>query len=101
MATRKDLDKAVLNFSSECDYIGLHAKEDYFPLVGEDGVDVIGVQAGVRSTLRMRLKYFDDNTNYLEIHVVRATSLPKMDTGLGTCDAYVCVVVGDCSFKSR
>lgn len=50
---KKDLDKAVLNFSGDSEHIGQHVKEELFPLAGEDGVDVIGVQAGVRSTVRI------------------------------------------------
>lgn len=49
----------------------------------------------------MRLKYFDLSTNYLEIHLERASALPKMDAGLGSCDAYVVVIVGDYQYKSR
>lgn len=108
MATKKDLDKAVLNFAmgpfsgnNEAGMVGYHVKEEHFPLSGEDGVEVIGVQAGVSSSLRLRLKYFDLNTNYLEIHLNKATSLPKMDAGLGTCDAYCVLIWGDYQFRSR
>merc|ERR1719183_3119424 len=31
----------------------------------------------------------------------KATCLPKMDSGLGTCDAYCKIVVGDYQFKTR
>mmetsp|Transcript_24933 Transcript_24933/g.61250 ORF Transcript_24933/g.61250 Transcript_24933/m.61250 type:complete len:829 (+) Transcript_24933:70-2556(+) len=100
-AIKQDLDKAVLNFAGDCEFIGQHVKEELFPLAGEDGVDVIGVQAGVNSTVRMRLKYFDLNTNYMEINLERASSLPKMDAGLGSCDAYVVLIVGDYQYRSR
>ena len=101
MAAKKDLEKAVLNFSGEEGMIGQHVKEDNFPLVGEDGVEVIGVQAGVNSTVCVRMKYFDLHTNYLEICLEKATSLPKMDAGLGSCDAYCVVMFGDYKYRSR
>uniref|UniRef100_A0A6U4NBC7 C2 domain-containing protein n=1 Tax=Hemiselmis andersenii TaxID=464988 RepID=A0A6U4NBC7_HEMAN len=100
-ALKKDLDKAVLNFSGEAEYIGQHVKEELFPLAGEDGVDVIGVQAGVSSAVRLRLKYFDLTVNYLEICLEKAACLPRMDAGLGSCDAYCVLCFGDYSYKSR
>jgi len=100
-AVKKDLDKAVLNFSGEAEYIGQHVKEELFPLAGEDGVDVIGVQAGVSSAVKLRLKYFDLTFNYLEICLEKAACLPRMDAGLGSCDAYCVLCFGDYSYKSR
>jgi len=81
--------------------IGFHVKEEPFKLGGEDGVDVIGVQAGVNSAIKLRIKYFSRNMTYLELHLERASSLPKMDAGLGTCDAYANVIVGHYNFRSR
>ena len=51
-AARKDGDKALLNFSGDSDCVGLHVKEEQFTLTGDDGVHVIGVQAGVSSQVR-------------------------------------------------
>jgi Ca2+-dependent lipid-binding protein len=62
---------------------------------------VIGVQAGVPSTVRLCLKFFNNNLHYVEIMIDKATCLPKMDSGLGTCDAYCKIVVGDYQFKTR
>mmetsp|Transcript_25090 Transcript_25090/g.51003 ORF Transcript_25090/g.51003 Transcript_25090/m.51003 type:complete len:839 (-) Transcript_25090:34-2550(-) len=95
-------ERAVLNMAGESrGMIGLHVKEEQYPLVGEDGVDVIGVQAGVYSAIRLRIKYFSRSVNYLELHLERASCLPKMDAGLGTCDAYAIVIMGDYHFRSR
>ena len=76
-------------------------KDELYPLSGEDGISVIGVQAGVASAVRLRLKFFSSCCHYLEIHLDRATSLPKMDTGLGTCDAYCLILIGDYHFRTR
>ena len=43
----------MLNFSGDSDCIGLHVKEEQFTLTGEDGIHVIGVQAGVSSQVRL------------------------------------------------
>ena len=61
--------------------MGQHVKDDLYPLSGEDGVSVKGVQAGVDSAVRLRLKFFSCVCNYLEIHLDQATCLPKMDSG--------------------
>lgn len=100
-ARKKDNERAHLNLSGEYDYIGQHVKDELYPLNGEDGISVIGVQAGVPSAVRLRLKFFSAMCNYLEIHLDKATSLPKMDTGLGTCDAYCHILVGDYHFHTR
>eukprot|EP00960_Hanusia_phi_P031064 749049-Hanusia_phi.AAC.6 len=76
VAFKKDGERAQQNFSSDSDVIGLHVKEESFHLVGEDGVEVVGVQAGVISTLRIRLKMFFTGVNYLEILLDRSSSLP-------------------------
>lgn len=78
-----------------------HSLDARSQLRGEDGVAVTGVQAGVCSSLRLRLKFFIHGCNYLEVHLVKATSLPKMDAGLGSCDAYCIAFVGSQRFKSR
>ncbi len=38
--------------------------------------------------------------NYIEVYVDRATNLPKMDAGLGSCDPYCMVVAGMFRFRS-
>jgi len=100
-AFKKDHERAHLNLSGEYDYIGQHVKDELYPLNGEDGISVIGVQAGVASSVRLRLKFFSAMCNYLEIHLDKASCLPKMDTGLGTCDAYCHILVGDYHFHTR
>ena len=99
----QDKDEAVLNFAavgnSHC--VGQHVKEETFPLVGEDGVGVVGVQAGVPTTCHMRLKYFMRGASYLEVTLERAQDLPKMDSGLGSCDAYCKISLGSYHFQSR
>jgi len=100
-AFKKDHERAHLNLSGEYDYIGQHVKDELYPLNGEDGISVIGVQAGVASAVRLRLKFFSAMCNYLEIHLDKASCLPKMDTGLGTCDAYCHILVGDYHFHTR
>eukprot|EP00293_Proteomonas_sulcata_P007965 CAMPEP_0184302938 /NCGR_PEP_ID=MMETSP1049-20130417/12787_1 /TAXON_ID=77928 /ORGANISM="Proteomonas sulcata, Strain CCMP704" /LENGTH=681 /DNA_ID=CAMNT_0026614343 /DNA_START=60 /DNA_END=2105 /DNA_ORIENTATION=- len=102
VASKKEGERAALNFAGEgCNIVGLHVKEDQFPLAGEDGVSVIGIQAGVSSAVRLQIKYFDRHTSYLEIYLDRASSLPKMDSGLGSCDAYSVIMIGDFQFRSR
>ena len=100
-ARRKDSDKAVLNLSSEYDEVGQHMKDEVYPLTGDDGVGVIGVQAGVQSAVRLRLKFFSNCCHYLEIKLDKATCLPKMDAGLGTCDAYCIIRIGEYHFRSK
>jgi len=100
-ALKKDNERAALNLSSEYDYVGQHVKDELYTLTGEDGISVIGVQAGVPSAVRLRLKFFSACCHYLEISLDKASSLPKMDTGLGTCDAYCIIYVGDYRFRTR
>ncbi|EKX40627.1 hypothetical protein GUITHDRAFT_142716 [Guillardia theta CCMP2712] len=101
VAFKKDGERAQQNFSSDSSVIGLHVKEESFHLVGDDGVEVVGVQAGVISTIRVRLKMFFTGVNYMEIVLDRAFKLPKMDTGLGSCDAYCVIMFGDYKFRSK
>lgn len=101
VASKKDGEKAQLNCSGEASVIGLHVKEEEHSLTGEDGNPVIGVQAGIHSTIRLRIKYFDRIHNYLEVTVERAANLPKMDAGLGSCDAYLILFCGEYQFRSR
>mmetsp|Transcript_23308 Transcript_23308/g.55499 ORF Transcript_23308/g.55499 Transcript_23308/m.55499 type:complete len:838 (+) Transcript_23308:233-2746(+) len=105
VALKLDGEKAALNFAGdgvgEKRCLGQHVKEESFALSGEDGISVIGVQAGVPSTVRLRLKFFANRCKYLEIHLDRGSSLPKMDTGLGSCDAYCIAILGDYKFRSR
>uniref|UniRef100_A0A7S0Z550 C2 domain-containing protein n=1 Tax=Hemiselmis tepida TaxID=464990 RepID=A0A7S0Z550_9CRYP len=101
VASKRDREMASLNFSGEGDYVGQHVKEEEFPLAGEDGVRVDGVQAGVAAMIRLRLKFFMRGVSYLEVTLERAASLPKMDAGLGSCDAYCHAIVGGYTFKSR
>ena len=101
VASRKDGEKAQLNCSGEASVIGMHVKEEEHALTGEDGNPVIGVQAGIQSSIRLRIKYFSLRHDYLEIAVERASNLPKMDAGLGTCDAYLILMLGEYKFRSR
>lgn len=100
-ALKKDNERAALNLSGEYDYVGQHVKDELYTLTGEDGISVIGVQAGVPSAVRLRLKFFSACCHYLEISLDKASSLPKMDTGLGSCDAYCIIYVGDYRFRTR
>jgi len=54
----------------------------------------------VTSTVKLRLKYFDLTLNYLEVHLEKAICLPKMDSGLGSCDAYCKIIIGSNVFSS-
>uniref|UniRef100_A0A7S4L3X9 C2 domain-containing protein n=2 Tax=Guillardia theta TaxID=55529 RepID=A0A7S4L3X9_GUITH len=72
VAFKKDGERAQQNFSSDSSVIGLHVKEESFHLVGDDGVEVVGVQAGVISTIRVRLKMFFTGVNYMEIVLDRS-----------------------------
>jgi hypothetical protein len=56
--------------------------QDSYPLTGEDGIEVVGIQAGVSSIVRCRLKYFMKGESYLEVTLEKATNLPKMDAGM-------------------
>jgi hypothetical protein len=87
-AMKIDNERACLNLSGEYDYVGQHVKDELYPLSGEDGISVIGVQAGVASAVRLRLKFYSCHCNYLEMHLDKATSLPKMDAGV--CDIAYC-----------
>ncbi|EKX36383.1 hypothetical protein GUITHDRAFT_145836 [Guillardia theta CCMP2712] len=81
VASKKDGDKVGLNF---------------------EGMSVIGVQAGVMSTISVCFKLYDLSINYLEVYLDSASFLPKMDAGLGTCDAYCVLLIGEThKFKSR
>ena len=100
-AMKIDNERACLNLSGEYDYVGQHVKDELYPLSGEDGISVIGVQAGVASAVRLRLKFYSCHCNYLEMHLDKATSLPKMDAGLGSCDAYCILNIGDYEFRTR
>jgi hypothetical protein len=55
--------------------------QDSYPLTGEDGIEVVGIQAGVSSTVRCQLKYFMRGESYLEVSLEKAMNLPKMDAG--------------------
>jgi len=82
-----------LNFSGQTKFIGMHVLDTWMNLSGDDGTTVIGVQAGVMTSLRVSLKIIDPRVNYLEIYLEGLQRLPKMDSGLGTCDAYCCIVL--------
>jgi hypothetical protein len=82
-----------LNFSGQTKFIGMHVLDTWMNLSGDDGTSVIGVQAGVMTSLRVSLKIIDPRVNYLEIYLEGLQRLPKMDSGLGTCDAYCCIVL--------
>jgi len=56
---------------------------------------------GSSQQVRLRMKFFSFRCNYLEVHLDRASCLPKMDTGLGTCDAYCNVQAANSKFKSK
>jgi len=102
VARKIDREAAILNFAAdEAHVIGQHVKEELYPLSGEDGISVMGVQAGVRACVHLRLKYFMNGWSYLEVHLDRATALPKMDAGLGSCDAYCMAHLGAYAFKSK
>jgi hypothetical protein len=97
---------AELNFSGNSQSVGLHVLDSWMSLCGDDGSSVIGVQAGVMTTLRVSLRIIDPRLNYLEILLDEALKLPKMDSGLGTCDAYcrILLVSGQTqvyAFRSR
>jgi len=95
VAAKKDGDKAGLNFEGAEKSIGQHVLDSDFLLAGDDGLSVIGVQAGVMSTISVCFKLYDLSLSYLEIHLDSANFLPKMDAGLGTCDAYCVLLIGD------
>jgi hypothetical protein len=47
----------------------------------------------VATRVHLSLKITDPRLNYLEITLAGCKKLPKMDAGLGTCDAYCrCVI---------
>ena len=48
----------------------------------------MALQAGVATRVHLSLKITDPRINYLEIALDCGKKLPKMDAGLGTCDAY-------------
>eukprot|EP00291_Cryptomonas_curvata_P019137 CAMPEP_0172157634 /NCGR_PEP_ID=MMETSP1050-20130122/3904_1 /TAXON_ID=233186 /ORGANISM="Cryptomonas curvata, Strain CCAP979/52" /LENGTH=861 /DNA_ID=CAMNT_0012826893 /DNA_START=233 /DNA_END=2818 /DNA_ORIENTATION=- len=97
-----DGEEAQLNFSGKHGCVGVHMKEATFSLVGANGLPVLGVQAGVCSEVGLRMKFSQAGTDYLEIHLDRATCLPKMDPGLfGTADPYVTLAMCGIKFHSR